>query len=179
MEFRYVLAVLILDICHVVKVSGDSTLIDVEFCKYSQTTRKAVETCPSDERSWKEAASKMNCSDHAENCAGKMAYHCLINPWQNLTVEVCAPETRIRAGFCAEYNRRGGKIQEFYSKTCKGCTQNYQSTEAYKYQECYEKVYQFTQQQKQPQTKQSNQSKITSIFQELLSVAREEYSYLL
>jgi hypothetical protein len=73
-------------------------VFDAEFCEYSKTTRREVEKCPSDEISWKEAASKKNCSRYAKNCDGKIAYHCLINPWQNLTVEVCAPETLIRAG---------------------------------------------------------------------------------
>ncbi|XP_061169228.1 uncharacterized protein LOC133178540 isoform X3 [Saccostrea echinata] len=44
-------------------------------------------------------------------------------------------------GHCAEYNARGGKIQEFYIPNCKSCTRDYMSTEAYKYQECYEEVY--------------------------------------
>ncbi|XP_061169231.1 uncharacterized protein LOC133178544 [Saccostrea echinata] len=90
---------------------------------------------------WREAAEMKNCSHYEHACKGKLSYHCVINPWQNATVEVCAPETQINAGYCAEYNRRGGKIQEFYKKSCENCVNEYISTEAYKYQECYRAVY--------------------------------------
>ncbi|XP_048768398.1 uncharacterized protein LOC125674985 isoform X1 [Ostrea edulis] len=114
---------------------------DPEFCKASKSTRTEVARCPTSESTWKEAARNKNCRSYSHDCQGKLKYHCVINPWQNTTLEVCAPETVIKHGHCAEYNLRGGKIQEFYVKSCKKCVRDYVSTEAYKYQECYEKVY--------------------------------------
>ncbi|XP_062601641.1 uncharacterized protein LOC134263172 isoform X3 [Saccostrea cucullata] len=118
-----------------------SSNLDVEFCGVSKLTRVVVKKCPTDEEGWKTASKQKDCSSYQDKCSGNLTYHCVINPWQNLTVEVCAPPTRIRAGHCAEYNARGGKIQEFYRQNCKTCTQDYMSTEAYKYQECYLEVY--------------------------------------
>ncbi|XP_061169227.1 uncharacterized protein LOC133178540 isoform X2 [Saccostrea echinata] len=115
--------------------------LDSEFCGISKLTREVVDSCPSDKESWNEAAEKFNCLQYEGKCTRTLEYHCLINPWQNITVAVCAPSTRIRSGHCAEYNARGGKIQEFYIPNCKSCTRDYMSTEAYKYQECYEEVY--------------------------------------
>ncbi|XP_062620742.1 uncharacterized protein LOC134282356 isoform X2 [Saccostrea cucullata] len=118
-----------------------SAILDSEFCEASQSTQTEVVKCPTDELTWSRAAEMKNCSHYNHKCKGQLSYHCVINPWQNATVEVCAPETQINAGHCAEYNLRGGKIQEFYKKTCEDCTNEYISTEAYKYQECYEEVY--------------------------------------
>ncbi|XP_062620743.1 uncharacterized protein LOC134282356 isoform X3 [Saccostrea cucullata] len=110
-----------------------SAILDSEFCEASQSTQTEVVKCPTDELTWSRAAEMKNCSHYNHKCKGQLSYHCVINPWQNATVEVCAPETQINAGHCAEYNLRGGKIQEFYKKTCEDCTNEYISTEAYKY----------------------------------------------
>lgn len=112
---------------------------DFEFCEISKLTRTVVDNCPRDYAELVEAANKKNCSSIKSTCIGRLEYHCVINPWGNLTVEVCAPATHIRSGFCAEYNEGGGKIQEFYKSTCSACNKEYLSTDAYKYQECYPK----------------------------------------
>ncbi|XP_062601703.1 uncharacterized protein LOC134263172 isoform X4 [Saccostrea cucullata] len=117
-----------------------SSNLDVEFCGVSKLTRVVVKKCPTDEEGWKTASKQKDCSSYQDKCSGNLTYHCVINPWQNLTVEVCAPPTRIRAGHCAEYNTRGGKIQEYYLQNCRACLNDYMSTEAYKYQECYSPV---------------------------------------
>ncbi|XP_062601573.1 uncharacterized protein LOC134263172 isoform X2 [Saccostrea cucullata] len=116
-------------------------IVDTEYCGFSKSTQNISTSCPVNESSWIKAANEFGCSNHNDKCGGDLKYHCLINPWQNETVEVCAPATSIRSGHCAEYNARGGKIQEFYRQNCKTCTQDYMSTEAYKYQECYLEVY--------------------------------------
>ncbi|XP_061169476.1 uncharacterized protein LOC133178802 [Saccostrea echinata] len=119
----------------------DTTTLDSEFCGISKVTKRVVDLCPTDKESWSRAAKQFNCSQFEGKCTQTLEYHCLINPWQNVTAEVCAPPTRIRSGHCAEYNARGGKIQEFYIPNCESCARDYMSTEAYKYQECYDLVY--------------------------------------
>ncbi|XP_061169473.1 uncharacterized protein LOC133178796 [Saccostrea echinata] len=86
-----------------------------------------------------EASNRKNCSDIKSTCIGRLEYHCVINPWGNLTVEVCAPATNISRGSCTEYNEGGGRIQENYIKICETCRKKYLSTDSYKYQECYQK----------------------------------------
>ncbi|XP_061167574.1 uncharacterized protein LOC133176474 [Saccostrea echinata] len=129
-----------------------STCYDEEFCKESQNTETSVFSCPTTEFLWEKRALKKNCSSLSHSCHNELLYHCLINPWQNSTVEVCAPKTEIAAGFCAEYNAKGGRIQEFYRRTCLSCNKTYWSTEAYNYAECYTTV-----------TKYSNKSVVNRI----------------
>ncbi|XP_048768352.2 uncharacterized protein LOC125674972 [Ostrea edulis] len=135
---------------------GSDIVLDPEYCGISKKTRSTVKTCPVDEASWLKAANQMDCSKYDGKCSGNLKYHCLINPWQNETVQVCAPPTRIRSGYCAEYNTRGGKVQEFYINNCKACSRDYQSTEAYKYQECYSQVYKQTHRQTLQSTQPTN-----------------------
>ncbi|XP_062591931.1 uncharacterized protein LOC134253421 [Saccostrea cucullata] len=113
---------------------------DAEFCEASKLTRTVVDSCPEDNAGVIEAANRKNCSAIKSTCLGRLEYHCVINPWGNLTIEVCAPATWISTGFCAEYNEGGGKIQEYYKQTCSTCENKYLSTDAYKYPECYPKL---------------------------------------
>ncbi|XP_062581810.1 uncharacterized protein LOC134243574 [Saccostrea cucullata] len=111
--------------------------MDIEFCEVSKLTRTVVRNCAKDLAGVKEAARKKNCSAIKSTCLGRLEYHCVINPWGNLTVEVCAPATNISKGYCTEYNEGGGKIQEHYNRRCSACNKKYVSTDAYKYPECY------------------------------------------
>lgn len=115
--------------------------LDEEFCKESKYTVIEVSSCPIDQTEWNIKATEKSCSSRVHNCSRNLTYHCLINPWQNNTIEVCAPKTKISAGYCAEYNTRGGKVQELHTKSCSTCNYTYESTDAYKYQECYNVVY--------------------------------------
>ncbi|XP_022291624.2 uncharacterized protein LOC111102960 [Crassostrea virginica] len=110
------------------------------FCKESQETVKRVKTCPKSKSAWKEREKMKNCSSIVHSCPRDLQYHCLINAWQNITVEVCVPSVNINAGYCAEYNKIGGRVQDFYERTCSLCTDNYVSTDAYRYSECYDAV---------------------------------------
>ncbi|XP_048768394.2 uncharacterized protein LOC125674984 [Ostrea edulis] len=114
---------------------------DEEFCRESRTTVSRVSTCPNTKSRWEEQALRKSCSSIPHNCSGALSYHCLINPWQNTTIEVCAPQAKIKLGYCAEYNSVGGRIQDFYQKSCRSCVSDYLSTEAYKHDECYKAVY--------------------------------------
>lgn len=63
-----------------------------ESCPISRETVQIVDDCPDSLEKWKKAAERKNCSAFATQCAGpqKVQYHCLINPFVNETIEVCA-----------------------------------------------------------------------------------------
>ncbi|XP_065927665.1 uncharacterized protein [Magallana gigas] len=111
-------------------------------------TIKYVEKCPTDAKSWKIAAEKMNCESIEQRCSDsfntgrhQFQYHCVINAWRNATLEVCALNRTI-FGYCTEYNINGTVIQDNYGADCTmfnpPCPSSYNSAEAYKYQTCYD-----------------------------------------
>eukprot|EP00105_Crassostrea_gigas_P044115 XP_019928263.1 PREDICTED: uncharacterized protein LOC109620391 [Crassostrea gigas] len=119
----------------------------ITFCEQSAMTVRYVEECPTDFRSWEIAAKKMNCESIEERCSDsfntrrhQFQYHCVINAWRNVTLEVCAPNRTI-FGYCTEYSINGKVIQENYGAYCSTddppCPPLYNSAEAYKYQTCY------------------------------------------
>nr|XP_034334900.1 uncharacterized protein LOC117692048 [Crassostrea gigas] len=106
---------------------------------------RIVKKCPENEEKWREAAARMNCTIYANQCdePERLVYHCVINTFVNQTLEVCAYAQNILQGHCTEYNIRGNIIQPNVRTNCKAFSQNpcpqlYNSTEAYKYQGCYE-----------------------------------------
>lgn len=121
-------------------------------CQKSILTVRHVASCPTDAKSWGEAAKKLNCDSVTQNCAlslglntqkHRFQYHCLVNSHRNATVEVCALN-RLILGFCAEFDITAAVVQENYNADCKThnptCPKFYDSAEAYKYQSCYELV---------------------------------------
>lgn len=62
-----------------------------------------VDGCPDSKESWDKAAEMKGCHEISYKCVGLfndlgLEYHCLINPYNNATVEVCAPPQRIFGG---------------------------------------------------------------------------------
>nr|XP_022292892.1 uncharacterized protein LOC111103743 [Crassostrea virginica] len=116
---------------------------DDETCIESRNTVTTVDQCPQNLSSWIEREKIKNCTSIAHTCSRPPVYHCVINPWQYEMIEVCAPSTKINANYCAEYNTKGGRIQDFSypnCKSCQSCQNQYESTDAYKYGECYDAV---------------------------------------
>lgn len=117
------------------------------YCREAVNSVKIVESCPKSKAEWDDAARRKDCSSIAskQNCttAEKFQYHCVINGYRNVTLEVCAP-TRIIFGHCVEFNVPGGVIQDQRSALCKEtfprCPNMYNSWEAYKYPDCYKLV---------------------------------------
>lgn len=108
-----------------------------------------VESCPITKQDWEIAAKLKKCNEAAaqQNCsdADQFVYHCVINGFQNDTLEVCAPQ-RFIIGFCTEFNVAGEVITTHKYAPCNkknfpNCSEIYPSSEAYKYQGCYELVY--------------------------------------
>lgn len=65
-------------------------------CEASRGTVKYVDRCPRNKSEWLESARNKNCSRINQNCSlTEFVYHCLINQWENATVEVCALRVNI------------------------------------------------------------------------------------
>lgn len=61
-------------------------------CPVSSSTVQIVKDCPDSEEKWREAAARKNCETYASQCSDpkRLVYHCVINPYVNQTLEVCA-----------------------------------------------------------------------------------------
>lgn len=123
---------------HTLQASSDS-------CHISKSTVQIVDNCPKSEKKWKQAAVKKNCEALASQCSEpeRLEYHCVINPFINQTIEVCAYAQNIVLGYCTEYSTVENMIQQSAKTHCRSFQKNpcpifYRSTEAYKYQDCYE-----------------------------------------
>ncbi|XP_062576609.1 uncharacterized protein LOC134264392 [Saccostrea cucullata] len=98
----------------------------INSCEKSIPTLAYVKECPKTEEEWFAAAKRKQCDVVEQSCstADNFQYHCVINPYANATVEVCAPVRNI-IGHCAEYNYGRKSIQDHQN---------------FKYQECYDIV---------------------------------------
>ncbi|XP_048768010.1 uncharacterized protein LOC125674775 isoform X2 [Ostrea edulis] len=117
------------------------------FCAISLQSMEYVGSCPSNKLEMEESSKIKNCSqyiheDAKRNCSDymKIKYHCVINEDGNRTIEVCAPE-RVINGFCAEFNKEGGRVIGNHYLECTGysspCPYSYKSSKTYLYQDCY------------------------------------------
>lgn len=70
-----------------------------EFCPIITNSVKVVPSCPTSKAGWDNAAYKKNCSKMVpgQNCHNSqpLLYHCVINAYENETLEVCAPQKLI------------------------------------------------------------------------------------
>lgn len=112
-------------------------------CNASRSTIQIVKNCPESEEKWREAAARKNCAAYSNQCSGpkRLVYHCLLNEYINQTLEVCAYAQNIVLGYCTYYS--GNRILPNFRTSCKNFVKNpcpdfYRSTEAFKYQGCYE-----------------------------------------
>lgn len=69
-------------------------------CEVTRSTVQIVEDCPVSEEKWREAAARKRCDVPAKNCSEpeRLVYHCVINPYVNQTLEVCAYAQNIVQG---------------------------------------------------------------------------------
>lgn len=117
------------------------------YCQEAVDSVTTVESCPTTKAEWDAAARRKNCSNIAstQTCSDvdQFVYHCVINGYRNVTVEVCAP-SRIIFGHCVEFNDGGGVIQDQRFAKCNDtfpkCESIYSSVDAYKYPDCYKLV---------------------------------------
>ncbi|XP_052704072.1 uncharacterized protein LOC128180198 isoform X2 [Crassostrea angulata] len=117
------------------------------YCKEAVNSVEIVTACPTSKTEWEIAARKKNCERIAsrQKCDSRerFKYHCVINGFRNKMVEVCAP-LRIIFGHCTEFNIHGGVIQNQRSTLCNDtfpkCDLVYNSSDAYKFTDCYKLV---------------------------------------
>lgn len=71
-----------------------------ESCSISRKTVQVVDDCPDSLEKWNKAAERKNCAAFATQCdrPKKLLYHCVINPFVNDTIEVCAYAKNIVLG---------------------------------------------------------------------------------
>lgn len=114
-------------------------------CEVTRSTVQAVYGCPENEEEWRVAAARKNCSAYASHCSEprRLVYHCVINPYVNQTLEVCAYAQNIVSGHCASYYFSGNLIRKNSRTNCsafkeKPCPSTfYRSAKAYNYPGCY------------------------------------------
>lgn len=113
-------------------------------CGVTRSTVQYVNDCPDSEESWREAAVRKKCDVPAKQCSEpeRLVYHCVINPFVNQIIEVCAYAQNIVGGQCTSYDISGNVIQENWRADCSKFKENacplfYRSDYAYKYPGCY------------------------------------------
>lgn len=97
---HFLFTILFFNFLKTLQASGDS-------CRISRSTVQILKKCPNTEEKWNEAAARRNCAEHARQCSEpeKLEYHCVINPFINQTLEVCAYAQNIVLGQLFIYDR--------------------------------------------------------------------------
>lgn len=114
-------------------------------CYSSLQSIQYVQRCPRNSLEWDVRAYLLNCSSINQTCvtSDMFLYHCVLNADGTKLLEVCAPYKYIYGQKCAEFDPGGPIIQE-NSNTCSNasvsCPGFYISTDAHKYQSCYDIV---------------------------------------
>ncbi|XP_056000381.1 uncharacterized protein LOC125654526 [Ostrea edulis] len=135
MQFQKIIVVfiVILETYHCVELPDNA-------CTASLETLKDVSKCPSNEKEYRDAARRKNCSAYSNACRS-FEYHCVLNEWATSLVEVCAPSRLILSGKCTEFNRGLHCIRRSYLTDCKKfskpCPLVYDSTQSFLYPGCY------------------------------------------
>lgn len=88
-----------------------------------------VQSCPKSEEEWKEA-SRLNCQKNDE-------YHCVRDALKTKLISLCTPNIPILGKVCVEYNIYGGVLQRSGDAYCRSCSHVYNSTDIWKYPECF------------------------------------------
>lgn len=114
-------------------------------CLLSFELMRKVNQCPRNKDEWNVRADMFNCSSINQTCVqtDMFQYHCVLNSNGTELLETCAPIKYIYGQNCAEFDAKGKIIQES-SKNCTNasvpCPKFYKSTDAYRYQSCYDGV---------------------------------------
>lgn len=112
-------------------------------CLVSLLTVQTVTSCPTNTAELAQARKRKQCQHLSiiQNCTtpGNFQYHCVLNTYENETVEVCAPII-ISQGYCLKYDEGGARLQNIYDQECtnysKPCTTRFNSSELLHYFQC-------------------------------------------
>nr|XP_022295697.1 uncharacterized protein LOC111105620 isoform X3 [Crassostrea virginica] len=86
-------------------------------CPPSADSVSVIDSCPMNLSKWNQRALLKNCSMYPQTCTKPLEYHCLLNPYANESLEVCAPNTWLAEDFCPSYNIREQRILEQFNCT--------------------------------------------------------------
>ena len=68
-------------------------------CPSSADSVSVIDRCPMNSSEWNQRALLKNCSRYPKTtCFKPLEYHCLLNPYANESLEVCAPNTYLAEG---------------------------------------------------------------------------------
>ena len=67
-------------------------------CPPSADSASIIGSCPMNSFEWNQRALLKNCSMYPQTCFKRLEYHCLLNPYGNESLEVCAPNTWLAEG---------------------------------------------------------------------------------
>lgn len=145
--FKVYSCIRILMVCIILHREAKTLVAGSNSCEVTRSTVQVVDGCPDSEESWREAAVRKKCDVHAKQCSEpeRLVYHCVINPYVNQTLELCAYSQNIVGGKCTSYVISGNVIQENWRTDCSkfkenACPSYYRSDVAYKYQGCYQLI---------------------------------------
>ncbi|XP_056015574.1 uncharacterized protein LOC125672979 isoform X4 [Ostrea edulis] len=120
-------------------------------CNASLQTVSMVTECPTNQSSYEAAAGRKNCQPLLGQGSGceSLQYHCVLSEDLNSLVEVCAPSLNIIGHVCTMFSSKERSVKRIDDLSCKNvtgfteCPYSYNSTSAYKYQQCYTKAHSF------------------------------------
>lgn len=145
--FKVYPCIRILTICIILHREAKTLVAGSNSCEVTRSTVQVVDGCPVSEESWRERAAVKKCAAYASQCAEpeRLVYHCVINPYVNQTLEVCAYPQNIVNGKCTSYSSSGNVIQENWGADCSkfienACPTVYRSNVTYKYPGCYKLI---------------------------------------
>ncbi|XP_062611685.1 uncharacterized protein LOC134273505 [Saccostrea cucullata] len=98
-----------------------------------------ITKCPQNRKEMEERAKTFKCESRQQNCTtrAQYKYHCVLNSKGDGYIELCAPEVEIIGRRCTEFTTGGKFLQEHLESKCATCPFKYNSSESYKYDECY------------------------------------------
>lgn len=90
--FKVYSCIRILMVCIILHREAKTLVAGSNSCEVTRSTVQVVDGCPDSEESWREAAVRKKCDVHAKQCSEpeRLVYHCVINPYVNQTLELCA-----------------------------------------------------------------------------------------
>lgn len=137
------------------------TLKESESCPQSISTETIVEKCPVDSSEWIRAKERKQCHMVIQHCTAteNFQYHCLPNKFLDVLVEVCTSTKVIVGQNCPYYDLQRKTIVPNFNQPCQNeCPNVYSSSQAYKYQTCYEEVKEKETKQVTPENRSSQLS---------------------
>uniref|UniRef100_A0A8W8JMK6 Uncharacterized protein n=1 Tax=Magallana gigas TaxID=29159 RepID=A0A8W8JMK6_MAGGI len=112
--FKIYSCIRILMVCIILHREAKTSVTGSNSCEVTRSTVQVIDDCPDSEEKWKEAAERKMCDVPAKQCSEpeRLVYHCVINPYVNQTLEVCAYAQNIVHGRCTHYDISGNMMQE-------------------------------------------------------------------